>query len=324
MLKKSSWAFCLLLVSLIFVGCKKEKIEHASTSDHSDVKSTNTYMSNLPEANKQEREKVFNQIISQSSQNRGVETLWGLGTDWNGNPEYGRVFRWNGTSWDEPNPAARLFSISQGSYSGTWGLGGPHTAGARRIFKWNGTSWDEPNPGANLYEIEALTNLVDLGVGGSGRMYITTNGGLSWSLYHSFDPSTIIHGLSVAVNNSNFAWLARDFNEVIYQSSDYATWTSRHTYGAPVYCTAADMLSSDAYILLNNGALYRLQYVGGSVINTVNATAPSFLDMSSKEHGVIWGIGPDRRVYKSIDEGATWNQPNPAARLDKISVGFEN
>ncbi len=36
---------------------------------------------------------------------------------------------------------------------------------------------------------------------------------------------------------------------------------------------------------------------------------------------VVWAIGANNRVFKSIDNGASWTEPNPAARLQQISCG---
>lgn len=46
---------------------------------------------------------------------------------------------------------------------------------------------------------------------------------------------------------------------------------------------------------------------------------PNSFSFNTRE--VVWVIGANNRVFKSIDNGVSWTEPNPAARLQQISCG---
>ncbi len=63
------------------------------------------------------------------------------------NVPYGDVLKYDGTYWTQPNPAAKLVSISMSDESVVWGIGNNY-----HVYRWNAgiNAWDEPNPAAGL------------------------------------------------------------------------------------------------------------------------------------------------------------------------------
>lgn len=54
-------------------------------------------------------------------------------------------------------------------------------------------------------------------------------------------------------------------------------------------------------------------------LNSELTEEPNSFSFNYRE--VVWAIGANNRVFKSIDNGASWTEPNPAARLQQISCG---
>lgn len=43
---------------------------------------------------------------------------------------------------------------------------------------------------------------------------------------------------------------------------------------------------------------------------------------SEKSYGLVaWGIGYNNRVFKTVDQGQSWQEPNPSAKLRDVSIG---
>ncbi|HEY9084078.1 MAG TPA: hypothetical protein VIN73_12150 [Vicingaceae bacterium] len=58
---------------------------------------------------------------------------------------------------------------------------------------------------------------------------------------------------------------------------------------------------------------------GSHSLNSDLTEENNFFNLNTRE--VVWAIGANNRVFKSIDNGVSWTEPNPAARLQQISCG---
>ena len=309
----SATALFVTICMITFTSCQK-------SNNIIQPKSGLSYMNSLPMFNKYELQKEVDKI----KKKRSPEVVWCIGGTTG--TECGRVFRWNGTSWDEPNAAARLCEISQGTYGSTWGLGGSHTSGGRRIFKWNGASWDEPNPLASLYEIAAFSPLIATGIGGNGNIYVTYNGGANWALYYSYPSGTELKEITMG-GNSNFVYYIKD-KHTVYEHQNMASPPEALLVSGifdPLEQLTAYSESDNGVYSYSNSINDRL-YKSEGVPPTPTVTYESFpykriLDMGAVHENSVWAIGKYNKIYRSTDYGATWTEPNPAAGAYRITAG---
>lgn len=268
--------------------------------------------------------KEINNSISNDSKGPGknpipsekaVSVVWGIGGS-------NRVYRWNGSSWDEPNPAAGLktVSVGQDNSGAVWGLGTDN-----RVYRWNTVTntWDEPAPGFGLTQITAYSANVVWGIGTTNNaLYRSTNGGLTWALQtksgipiyggaqNLISISTMTGGSLVAITESYKAYK-------LSSTSPTASWTPitlpssqpnfRSISGSPTTCWAVGI----------DNKVYR--FTGSAWVQPNPAAGLYSLSMSDEE--VVWGIGGSNRVYKWNAISNSWDEPNPAAGLYSVSSG---
>lgn len=244
--------------------------------------------------------------------------FWGTGSD-------NRVYRWNGSIWTEPNPAARLAYVEVSSYgsgtstssTGVWGIGPDN-----RVYNWNGSYWTEPNPAARLYAIAPWDNTRALGIGSEGTLYITNNGGASWSLF-----GTKKWFVSISVGNSFNIWgITADNNQLPSKLWQYNIYTYGWDYKVtPVYPLRAAAMFTDGVYFFENTAGARKIYRSFDGINFTqpNPAAALYRSISAAGNDIVCGIGSSNTPYASYNSGASWNYLNSQAQLSRISVGYE-
>lgn len=244
------------------------------------------------------------------SAEKAASVVWGVGSS-------NRVYKWNGSSWDEPNPAAGLktVSVGQDNSGAVWGLGTDN-----RVYRWNAVTnvWDEPSPGLGLTQIAAYSANVAWGIGTTNNaLYKTTNGGLTWSLQtksgipvyagaqNLISISTMNGGSLVAITESYKAYkLVTSWTPITLPSSQ-PNFSS--ISGFPGICWAVG----------TDNKVYRFN--GSAWVQPNPAAGLYRLSMSDEE--VVWGIGGGGRVYRWNATLNIWDEPNPAASLTYVSSG---
>lgn len=320
----------LFLAGIVLVSCHKEintptkKNQVTEQAVKSDLELFGEEMSAEQKAFMESSPKVdldlLNQILKQTD-NGGTKTtqVWGVGTT-------KRVFKWNGVSWDEPNPAAGLDYIDV-SDDGTavWGISNTH------IYRWNGTSWDEPNSAAGLYSISALNSQVAIGIGGSGIPFITLNGGSSWNYLGTMNSLKVLK-----ISNNSLSGLkcvgirywGTAAAYVAFYDASTNTWFNQPTAYAPLYVDCATPTSGSGtkfvyspYSSNGYGVLYHNTIGNASSSEYTNNVSMNLNHFGINSTGTeIWGI-LNQHIYKSINSGTTWTEPNTAALLKQVSVG---
>jgi hypothetical protein len=301
---------------LILNSCGKDPIAVQQT-ENSQLESSplvneilhgsNEYMENLPQFDLSELPEVMKKMKEAHTK---VAAVWGIGSD-------NKVWKWNGSSWDQPNSAARLEFVDVSEYGGgVWGTGSD-----QRIYKWNGSSWAEPNASARLYKVVAFDGTTALGIGGSGTLFITTNGGASWAYFTSI---TNVIDVSVGNTVNNFCWIVQ-LNSGTYKLYNYdyptSSWIYRATPNVPR--TVAAIWAGGAWYLMNNGySIYRTTSNSGSF--TQPNSSAGLLQISAYGDDLnAWGIGTSNRIFRTVNGGTSWTEPNTAARLAYVSCGYE-
>lgn len=298
----------ILFVGLAFMSllsCKKQELTPNSSSSEQTTK---------PHTNNQEK---------------SGNLVWGLGADH-------RVYRWNpaGNNWAEPNAAARMYDISVSQdYSGAvWALGYDG-----RVYRWNATSnsWDEPNSTARLTQISACSATEAWGVyqvGAARNVYKTFNGGATWSLMpmNGLPNSSGNTGLmSVSATDGNSAiGIGRDLKAYKF---NYSTnqWSLIVAGDTKIFRCLSGGIATVCWSIASspsvNDVVYKLNYEpwisGGTYSWTVPNSAGLMRLLSTSVDGVVWALGYDNRVYRWNAGTNSWDEPNPAARLDDIASG---
>lgn len=262
------------------------------------------YWSSRPRANLKEIKENVGQVKA-GQQN----TVWGTGMD-------GRVYRWNGANWDEPNSKARLKYVDAATQgAGVWGVGADH-----RVYTWNGSSWDEPNPGATLYEISAFDEFHAIGLGWEGRLYRTTDGGQKWLEFTEHDQFLEI---SVGQSSQNFMWGIKKYE---VSPNVFTTQIWRFDYSisdfvmVPCGLLASDISATTGadgvWLVDHNNDIYKWD---GLNWYQPNPQAGLYTIDCNGSFDTAWGIGYGGRVFRTTNSGQSWDEPNPAAKLFHIS-----
>lgn len=262
-------------------------------------------------------------------QEKAGSLAWAVGSDY-------RVYRWNpaGNNWAEPNPAARMISISvsQDNSGAVWALG---TDG--HVFRWNAatSSWDEPNNTVRLSQISACSATEAWGVikiSGDVNdlyrdVYKTFNGGATWSLM----PATGLPTISLArgarsvsaINGTTVVAIGRDSKAYTFNYSTNV-WSLIKSGDTQTFDCLSGGISTHLWGVAAgtapNNTVYKLSSTTPYSWITPNP-AGLMTNVSASVDGVIWGIGYDGRVYRWNAGTNSWDEPNPAARLRMVSSG---
>ncbi|WP_341901858.1 hypothetical protein [Fluviicola taffensis] len=319
--------FCLLL--LLMASC--HKVEDRALNKKSDVPQSDLtteqfldrafkqkmsqaaidYMSSRPQADPEEVKKHLN---GETNGHNKAAAVWGITSN-------RQVWKWNGSSWFMPNSAAGLDWIDVSTQGGgVWGISNTH------IYKWNGTSWSEPNPAAGLYSISAISGSTAIGIGGSGIPFITLDGGLSW---YYLGTMSSLNRLNAGDPNNTFAWGIQQYSpssgsvsqRLVKYDLVTNTWTTVSTPTVPKWVDQTFSTDVCWYItnVTGSGSIYK---GGGSISFFQPNSAAGLAMVSSYDYFDAWGISSNR-VFHTTDGGASWAEPNPAARLAFISAGYE-
>ncbi len=319
-------SFIIIFILLSIFACNTEEeipleyneepIESSESNRYMDVLDSKfnalpeedfAYMDSLPAYDPEELANVLKKESQQNFNTKSIEEVWGIGT--------GRtVWKWNGASWGQPNPAARLdiVEVAKNGDDSVWGIGTGAT-----VWKWNGASWGQPNPAARLVRIAVHSSNLAFGVARNGTLFVTGNGGQNWAPFTSFQNAYWISSgdylnLLTVSNNSGDLFKYDLFSgqmESVAIPENTSIISHATMFGGGVWVSEG-----------NYGNLYRST-------DYVNYIEPSpnlrgIRAISTNAFDKAWALSTGRTVWKTTNSGAIWYQPNSAARLDYISAAF--
>lgn len=289
------------------------------------------YMASLPKFDIIKLKTILQKDHSEIS--KSTASTWAIGTN-------NLIWKWDGSSWYQPNSAARAIKVEVGKNGSVWAITNDH-----KVWKWDGSSWYQPNSAAGLYDITVLSNNIAIGEGDKGMLWITQNGGLSWDQFTSI---TGVTQLSTGNYGTNFLWVIAyvnnnpqlkyfDINTNQYVTlggvpnyyNSNGTWVARPAiYNQTFKYIAADPVSGDqkCYLIENVTGLGRIYYAQGNPTNSMKIFEPNVnaKGIRPSSNGNLWVIGGNGTPFISTDNGASWNYANVNANgLLSISSGWE-
>lgn len=298
------------IVSLHLLSCKKEIVwqkNEMGTVENTRVQASDE-MSQLPMFDLSQLDNRDNTNTAKSD-----EVAWGIGEiESTGN---GRVFKSTnlGVSWSEPNTAARLKYVEVAADGSVWGV-----TSNRNIWKWNGTSWALLSGLLDQVSPVSSTTAIGVSFSNNGKLYITTNGGTSWSQFTTIEN---VEWVSVGSSTNNI-WIIRrnNVNQRVINKWNTSTlvWDFYTTYGNNNVSVSA-MLATGAWRVNSSNDVYR----SDNGVNFFEPNTSATLNMiSGIDSSVAWGLGSGttKRIFRTTNGGANWAEPNSAARLTHISV----
>lgn len=321
--------FSVILLTVSLISCKDEIAEDvpAELSEekkyHDEIFNKNvsydfiSFIENNDEINETEFDAFLKEVDESTNNpvNRSLNT-WGITFN-------NQVWKWNGSTWFMPNPAATLKFVdvsaygSNGSGFGVWGIGVDDS-----VWKWNGSTWFEPNSAASLHYISSYSDQAAIGIGWQGQVVVTNDGGLSWSNYTAM---TNIWHLSVGNSVTNPIWAIQTINGVnptLWKYQLYRGWKLKRTPTAPKFVAA--MFSNGAVFTENVSGSARIFRTDDEVTFFMpNPAAAMYRSPSIAGNDIFWGIGWSDTPILSENGGYTWSTPNAAANLAHIDVGYE-
>lgn len=263
------------------------------------------FMNSLTDYNSEEFASALKKEPQRSSNNRSIGEVWGIGS--------GRtVWKWNGTSWGQPNPAARLdiVEVAKNGDESVFGIGRGGT-----VWKWNGASWGQPNPAARLLKIAVYSSNIAFGIASNRTLFVTTNGGQNWAPFTS-------------LQNAN--WVScGDYLNIFSVSDTYGNLYKYDLFSQQLNLIPVPQAYVYSHATMIGGGIWVSGWVSKRVFTSldfINFTEPNtntFVhQISSNINEKAWAIGNNRTVWKTTNSGASWFQPNSAARLDYISAAW--
>lgn len=258
------------------------------------------YLDGLPQTNMREFQREIDNL--QLINNRAQE-VWGTGVDH-------KVYKRSGSGFFQPNPTARLKYVEVGAYGdGVWGI-----KANNKIFKWNGSTWVEPNPAASLYNITALSSSIAVGLGWLGKIYVTYNGGTTWSRFGTIEK---VRWLSAGSNTSNILWGVNDDQELIFYDYSTSTWEVRPTSFDVGIVTTIPGSGAWATRL---GVHDVFKSVDGFTFSEPNPAANVVKISSVGDELKAWGLGTQNQILRTTNGGATWVELFPGSGLFHITA----
>ncbi|WGH77010.1 hypothetical protein P8625_07705 [Tenacibaculum tangerinum] len=261
------------------------------------------YMYSLPSYNIEELKRELEKLSHVASLRSG--NVWGIGLS-------NHVYKWNGTYWYQPNTAARLkfVEVSKLNDGSVWGIGLNN-----HVYRWNGQHWYQPNTAARLYFISPQSSMVAFGIGGEGKLFITTNGGINWLRFTNVERATwissgdFLHPLTIKIDDDKLS----QFNVF---TSVFDAIITPYTYGRRHSSMTVEggLWSIDWH--------YRVYKSLDGVSLLQPNPAARLRQISSNNSDIAWGIDLENKVYKTENSGEWWFQPNSAARLQYVSAAW--
>ncbi|MGB9696602.1 MAG: T9SS type A sorting domain-containing protein [Ignavibacteria bacterium] len=216
---------------------------------------------------------------------------------------------WTPTNGPQGGGILNLYSNSNYIFSSVYGAG---------IFRSSnmGTNWQEKNVGIQYYPwwgptFEAFTVFENkILIGGSNRIYMSSNFGDSWTEFGTPLPHPYIASLAV---KDNFIFVAVP-PYGIYRTSDYGTSWMTVNNGLPSYLISDIKNAGNALIAAcgdgNFGGIFRSTDYGNSWERTLNTNMSfsgiSRLCVDENNSNRIFGAGFMRGVYMSTNNGINW------------------
>lgn len=260
-----------------------------------------------------------------------TNVVWGIGSDH-------RVYRWNAATvtWEEPNPGAGLsyISVGQDYNAAVWGI-----TGDLHVFRrvTSGNYWMEPNVNVRLNQISAVSNSEAWAygnVGQEGRIYKTTDGGVTWTQISStglpnYNGYTGLAQIK-AMPDNKVVGLGRDLKIYSFNASTNQ-WSLLPNYStglntAGTYRMLTGILGDESIWAIKVGAneanqhIYRYVFANpfGNYWGEPNYAA-QLASITASQNGNIWGVSSSNHIYKW--NGSSWDEPSPTARLIQVASG---
>lgn len=236
----------------------------------------------------------------------GPFTVWGLGPD----SPYGRIYRWTGSNWAEPNPAARAgLIVGRSLDNGAWAIGDQG-----RIFTTeDGRVWREPDPSARASQITGSTSNAWSISGNFNRVSRSFNGGASWSEYFFLPPMTSFRQIS-AGNVSN-VWALDTDGHILVTRDNGLSWQEPNSMARLTQISA--MPSEGAWGIGADNRIFVT--MDGRSWAEPNPSARA-TKITARDIDCAWVIGSANRVFLTENRGASWSEPNPQARLKLVAA----
>jgi len=157
-----------------------------------------------------------------------------------------------------------------------------------------------------------------------GSVIKSTDGGENWYPLRYDLRFALVTGLRIDPTDSNTVF-ARVYQEGVYKSTDGALSWSRASDGLSLDLSAIEIDPSDHRTLLAAGdeGVFRTSDAGLSW-ERVSDLPMTHLAFDPRTSGLIYGIGWDRKIYKTTDRGSTWKDLAAGFPVHTLSVSYSD
>lgn len=155
-----------------------------------------------------------------------------------------------------------------------------------------------------------------IAVGNSGKYYMSSNGGSSWSRYYYG-----IYNMNSVTGYGNDVWIAAN-NGMVYKSLKTDNTISEYSTGSSSNLNSVYFLNSNTgFVCGDGGSVYRTDN-GGSTWTAMNSGIPSIklssISFRDGSNGVV--VGEAGAIYVTADGGNSWNVQTSGTTRNLLKV----
>ena len=182
---------------------------------------------------------------------------------------------------------------------------------------WQSSSVITNNVILNAVEFTSLTN--GIVCGNMGKIYRTTNAGLSWT---QINPPVSANFEQMQFANSSVGYIIGSASVILKTTNGGATWTSLNFPSANQQHYQLDFLNQDTGMVASSGGIART-YNGGSTWNTVYS-GQSMWSIEYVGQDTLYAAGSQKFIMRSSDGGTSWDTLNYIVGQNPYQTDFLN
>jgi len=207
-----------------------------------------------------------------------------------------------------------LYAVAQdlnGNMGKSWGSAvGGDSGGVILGTTDDGNSWvARAAPPSVMYAASFADSINGLAAGGSGEIWWTTNGGLTWSLKSTPLPVTW-HGIWVNPYNIQVGWVCGENGSIMETTNAGASWIAQTSGTTSALRALTFIMDSVGVVAGDSGRILRTTNGGSTWVPVSSGVTDNLLDIyyGGPYLGGLYGfaVGANGRILRFPQYGSTW------------------
>jgi len=223
-----------------------------------------------------------------------------------------------GKSWNAESSSEfpDLSAVSIRTIDDLWAVGGKRVVHSTN----SGITWEDMTVSpTNLYALHLLDSATVIVAGDGGRIFRTTDGGVSWMRVDGGIMSATIWAMA-ARGDAQDIWAVGDGGAMLASTDGGASWKLKNSGTQKALYAISFVDAWNGWAVGFGGTIIHTSDGGEHWVPQTSNTTSSFFDVIFLNVNRGWAIG-DGGIFKTIDGGRTWQQVLGAVqRLRAIGI----